>query len=341
MHATSQIILKNLSQRPDCQNGLWINPGHDDAPGSIRQAGTGLSLFCQNYNSYRYQLQNSEKVSFSAFGDGLSNKFNWIVLTLPRHKALLAMLLDCASSLLASDGVLWLAGENKAGIKSSERLLKRFFDDTHKLDNARHCTLYQARKPVQMGVFDATQYRQSWSVNYAGKSLKMLSYPGVFAHGHLDAGTALLLEALPDLNLDGNILDFGCGAGVIGTCIASRQPSATLSFLDSSALALQACKETLAANHLQGTLLASDGLSEVNGNYDHIISNPPIHSGIKTDNHLSLRLLDDVNRFIAPCGSMIVVANRHLPYEHWLHQRFKRLTELVSNNAFKVYQAKK
>jgi len=250
------------------------------------------------------------------------------------------MLLDCAASLLADDGILWLAGENKAGIKSADKALTSRFAGFKKLDSARHCTLYEAKLPLQQS-FSPAAYREEWLLNCNKVELKVASYPGVFAHGRLDAGTALLLETLAGLSFNGNILDFGCGAGVLGAYIATTCEAARVTFLDSSALALQACEETLAANHLNGSVMASDGLSEVRHSYDLVISNPPIHAGVKTDNQLSLRLLETVHEHINPGGRLILVANRHLPYENWLSQNFQQFEELATNRHFKVVAAGK
>ena len=248
-------------------------------------------------------------------------------------------MLDCASRLLAPGGVLWLAGENKAGIKSSEKLLKLHFMRTRKLDNARHCSLFEADAPLKQGSFESLDYQETWDLTCGNPGLKVVSYPGVFAHGRLDDGTALLLQALSSVELEGNVLDFACGAGVIGSCIAVMHENTSLTLLDTSALALKACSETLEANQLDGDILASDGLSELSGTFDIIVSNPPIHAGARTDSRLGVRLLESVHEHIRPGGKLILVANVHLPYENWLKTSFKRFGELAANENYKVIEA--
>jgi 16S rRNA (guanine1207-N2)-methyltransferase len=137
------------------------------------------------------------------------------------------------------------------------------------------------------------------------------------------------------------VLDFACGAGVIGSCIAAQHAGARVTFADTSALALKACEDTLSANHLQGTVLASDGFSDLSGSFDLVITNPPIHAGVRTDNRLGMRLMESVHRHIRAGGRLILVANLHLPYENWLSTRFKSCTQLASNENFKVIVAKK
>ncbi len=316
-----------------------MNPEADDCWRKARTDCTSLKLFSQDYGAYIFLQQSGADIEFSSFPQADKEKYQWLILNLPRQKALLGMMLECAAALLAEDGVLWLAGENKAGIKSADKLLKLHFGQVRKLDNARHCTLYEASHSKNQQSFDALSYRQQWALDCNHSSINITSYPGVFAHGRVDAGTALLLDALTQIDVTGDVLDFACGAGLIGACIAASRPETNVTLLDTNALALRACEETLATNQLSGTVLASDGLSEVKGKFDFIISNPPIHAGVKTDNLMSQRLLDSAHEHINPGGMLVLVANLHLPYENWLSQRFKRCRELRANAHYKVIAA--
>ena len=340
MFAVSQIIQRNLHRQRPVARVLWLNPEKDDGWRSVETTGGPPKLFSQDYSRHVFFHQAGANVEFAAFPQSENEQYDWIIVNLPRQKALLAMMLDCAVAMLSNDGVLWLAGENKAGIKSADKLLKKHFRQVRKIDNARHCSLYEASARLNQNTFDCRRYREKWTINYADSELRVLSYPGVFAHGRLDKGTGLLLKVLPKVDLDGDILDFACGTGVIGACIAAHHAGTQLTLLDSNALALKASRETLEANGLQGTILASDGLSGVDESYDVIVSNPPIHAGIKTDNHLGMRLLEQVQEHIRPGGRLILVANVHLPYEKWLKKRFKRLIELAADDNFKVIMAK-
>jgi len=339
MHNISQIIERNLHRHTSTGNGLWINPEKDPVWRYVKRSCGSLELLCQDFGAFLFHQQAGGDVQFAAFPMEDKTAYSWIILNLPRQKALLRMLLDYAASLLADGGVLWLAGENKAGIKSAGKILKTCFKRVVKLDNARHCTLYEAALPLNKHVFDPGIYQEKWMLGCSGNDLRVASYPGVFAHGRLDGGTALLLEQLAGLDFSGDILDFGCGAGVIGACIAGQNQDVNVTFLDTSALAIKSCEDTLAANQLSGSLLASDGLSQVTKSYDTIISNPPIHAGVKTDTRISIRLLESVREHLRPGGRLILVANRHLPYEKWLSQGFHQVKELVKNKHFKVIVA--
>lgn len=58
---------------------------------------------------------------------------------------------------------------------------------------------------------------------YRGIPLAFRTDAGVFSKGEVDDGTDLLLKSLPE-EMAGDILDLGCGWGVIGICVARRWP---------------------------------------------------------------------------------------------------------------------
>jgi len=342
MHPVSQIIERNLLNRPLSRGStLWINPEKDGCWLKAETHCNSLRLFSQDFGSFSFLLQAGADIEFAAFPQASEEKYDWIILNLPRQKALLRMMLDCAASLLSENGLLWLAGENKAGIKSAFKHLKSFFSQVRKLDNARHCTLFEAGTVLHQQAFDPAHYQQQWSLVCQGGNIDVISYPGVFAHGRIDAGSALLLDALSGQDLEGDVLDFACGAGVIGTCVSARKTVSSLTLLDNNALALRSSGETLAANGLDGIVLASDGLSELKSSFDLVVSNPPIHAGVKTDSRLSIRLLESVHEHIRPGGRLILVANVHLPYEKWLSNRFRRVDSLAENDNYKIIRAQK
>lgn len=339
VYPVSQIIERNLKRRKTGGSVLWINPERDDCWRALEPACSSLKLFSQEYGSYAFLRDAGATVEFAAFPHTDEEKYDWVIINLPRQKALLNMLLDYAATVLAKDGVVWLAGENKAGIKSADKRLKSYFGQIRKLDNARHCSLFEASTHLNQDIFDPSNHRDQWDLSCNGSGITVVSYPGVFAHGRLDNGTALLLHALATMELTGDVLDFACGAGIIGACIAAHHAVSSVTLLDTNALALKACTETLQANQLEGQVMASDGLSEINDIFDVVISNPPIHAGARTDNHLGLRLLESVHEHIRPGGKLILVANIHLPYENWLSARFKRFSELAANDNYKVIVA--
>ncbi|WP_421021397.1 methyltransferase, partial [Klebsiella pneumoniae] len=100
------------------------------------------------------------------------------------------------------------------GIEGAAKLLQAF-GKPRKLDSARHCQLWQVTVDQAPQATPLQSLAQRFELALEDGPLQVVSLPGVFSHGRLDRGTALLLKHLDNLP-SGHMLDFGCGAGVLG-----------------------------------------------------------------------------------------------------------------------------
>ena len=113
---------------------------------------------------------------------------------------------------------------------------------------------------------------------YRGYGLNFLTDAGVFSKGELDAGTRLLLDALPALS--GDVLDLGCGWGAIGVAVAKANKQARVVMADVNRRALGLARDNCQRNQVTAEVIESDGMSAVMGRaFDAIITNPPIRAG--------------------------------------------------------------
>lgn len=275
----------------------------------------------------------AERAQFGPAPDAVD--VDMALLVMPKSKDETRMLLAALAALLPSGGELLLAGANKGGIKSALKLLAGFGEPV-KIDSARHCSLYSVTLTQAVPPFALADWQQQFTLSVAGETLNVVSLPGVFSHGELDGGTRLLLENLPRVK-NGRLLDFGCGAGVIGAFLAKKAPQAQVEMLDVSALAVAASRLTLAANGLENaTVTPSNGLTALTGRFHQIITNPPFHTGVATDYSATEGFLAQVPKRLVQGGDMVLVANRFLKYEPLLKAGFAKLETLAENNQFKV-----
>ncbi len=345
MTPVSQIIWRNRHRLEAGKQCLLVAPPADDLAARLIRHGVPTDVLSLSHAAHLWHRQSGFSSTFSLDPDALHGVFQVAVFQ-PREKALLTLLLDFVACGLCNQDVVWLAGENRAGIRSAASQLDSFFDDTRKLDSARHCALYVARIPVAEGSFSAEKYLGSWSFECRGASVEVRDLPGVFAQGRLDPGSRLLLESLlsgaPDM-VTGRVLDFACGAGVIGCGLAIACPGIELTMLDDALLALESTKRSLAANGLEARVVASDGLSTLKPGaqapFDWIVSNPPFHAGVRQELGIARQFIRDCPALLAPGGSLCLVANAHLPYGRWLSELFRSVQVLAADRGYNVWLA--
>ena len=113
---------------------------------------------------------------------------------------------------------------------------------------------------------------------YRGHALRFTTDAGVFSKGEVDYGTATLLKALPE-EMNGRILDLGCGWGAVGVSLGRAYPDCDIVMSDVNRRALELSEKNAKANGVSVQIVESDGLENVPGSYDYIITNPPIRAG--------------------------------------------------------------
>jgi 16S rRNA (guanine1207-N2)-methyltransferase len=345
MHSTSELILRNAATFPGGPICL-INPPRDTLAIELQRSGiVEASVFTQDFGDQQFFAAAGINNQFGLLPDESALREH-VILFLPREKDRLEFLLHFLASHMPETGTLWLVGENKAGIKSAEGRLKQRFALAKKVDGARHCVLYQASQALAGTTFALDNYREDWTLPTPAGELKLQSLPGAFAHGRLDKGTALLLEFLQSpaaqkLKIKGKVMDFGCGVGVIGLLLKQQRPDSTLEMLDSSASALESVQASLQLNGFEAKVTAADGLDAIKGRYDWIISNPPFHKGVATNLGIARRMITRAPALLGNRGKLLLVCNRHLPYETWLADSFAGQEKVAENREFKVLLAYK
>jgi 16S rRNA (guanine1207-N2)-methyltransferase len=235
-------------------------------------------------------------------------------------------------SLLPVGTDVFVVGENRSGVRSAEQMLAEYCP-LNKIDSARRCGLYHGRLEKQP-TFDANAY---WG-EYAHDALTIKTLPGVFSRDGLDVGSQLLLSTLTP-HTKGKVLDVGCGAGVLAVSLASHSPKVRLTLCDVGAAAVEASKATLAANGIEGEVIASNVFSEINGRFDMIISNPPFHDGLQTSLDAAQTLIRGAVRHLNSGGELRIVANAFLPYPKVLDETFGFHEVIAQTGRFKVYRA--
>jgi 16S rRNA (guanine1207-N2)-methyltransferase len=260
------------------------------------------------------------------------------VLFLPKSRELTEYLLNTLAAFLPG-GLLYLVGEKRAGIERAAKQLTAF-GKARKLDSARHCQLWQVRVEQVPATPDLTALAKHYSLQLADGPLSVVSLPGVFSHGRLDVGSALLLQHLEQLP-EGHILDFGCGAGVLGAALKRRYPQSRVSLLDVDAFAVASSRLTLMENGLEADVICGDGIDAAPQDLSAILSNPPFHQGVHTHYQATEHLLRRATAHLNHGGQLRLVANSFLKYPPLIEQHLGPCQVLAEANGFRIYRANK
>jgi len=264
--------------------------------------------------------------------------FEAAVLFLPKSRDLAAYLLEALAGQMTT-GTLYLVGEKRGGIEGAAKQLQRF-GAPRKLDSARHCQLWQVSVQDAPPARPVEALAEHFELALADGPLQVVSLPGVFSHGRLDKGTALLLDHLDALP-EGKVLDFGCGAGVLGAVVKRRSPASDVTLLDVDAFAVASSRLTLAANGLKGEVLSGDGIEAAPRELTVILSNPPFHTGVHTHYEAAENLLRKSGEYLKKDGELRLVANSFLRYQPLIEQALGSCQVLGEGQGFRIYSARR
>ena len=177
------------------------------------------------------------------------------------------------------------------------------------------------------------------AIDVGGSVLTLRTDRGVFSHGRVDPGTAVLLRNAPPPPLEGTFLDLGSGSGVLALALARLAPLATVWAVDVNARARQLTAANAAANELPNVAVADPEGVPADVRFDLIWSNPPIRIG-KPALHA---LLSTWLRRLSSEGRAVLVVQKHLgadSLQRWLIDEGWPTTRLASSRGYRMLQVR-
>ncbi|MDB2406954.1 class I SAM-dependent methyltransferase [Jannaschia sp.] len=161
--------------------------------------------------------------------------------------------------------------------------------------------------------------------------------PGVFSADGIDPGSALLAEHLRGLS--GRVCDLGAGWGYLSAKILEQAAVTECHLVEAEHVALACARRTITDPRAQ--FHWADATVFSGGPFDAIVSNPPFHTSRKADPELGRAFVAAAARLMTPRGRLLLVANRHLPYETTLNAAFGEVTVLTDDRGYKVIEARR
>jgi 16S rRNA (guanine1207-N2)-methyltransferase len=165
--------------------------------------------------------------------------------------------------------------------------------------------------------------------------------PGMFSPDHADPGSQRLAAQF-DARLSGRVADLGAGWGWLAARALAGCPGITLLDLyEADARALDAARLNVPDPRAAFHWVDVARIARPQPAYDWVIANPPFHRGRAAEPGLGVAFIDAAARILKPTGSLLLVANRQLPYEAALARRFRDHTTLSEDAAYKVIAAER
>jgi 23S rRNA (guanine1835-N2)-methyltransferase len=272
----------------------------------------------------------------------LQNIYDLALIRVPKTLGLLEHQLISLRDHLQPDAQIILAGMVKMLPGSVWQLAERLLGPT---------TTSLARKKAKLIFAQAIPLEKPpqnpYPVRYRLENTDfwIVNHANVFSRDSLDIGTRFFLEHIPSGLGQCEIIDLGCGNGVVGLIAAQRNPEAIVHFVDESYMAIASAKENFEAAfgaERKATFQVGDGLKAFETeSADLILCNPPFHQQYLQGDQIAVGMFKEAKRVLRRDGELWVIGNRHLQYHAVLDRLFGGYSVVAANPKFVIHKTRK
>jgi len=298
-------------------------------------------LVCEQ--SYKPDAASLQHAGLTLVTEEDDRRYALVLLLPPRQREEARALLAHALTRVQPGGRIVVCATNNEGARTIESDLTKLVGEVQTLSKNKCRVFWTA--PLQESWNRALQ--TEWSTLDAPRTIadgRFISRPGVFAWDRIDMASALLAKHLPT-DLQGRAADLGAGYGYLSYELLTRCVRINaLDVYEAERRALELAERNLQsfADRVMLRYLWHDVTAQLPHRYDVIVTNPPFHTQSRLDRP------DIGQRFIAAAaealnrgGRLWLVANRHLPYETILNERFGEVKTVAMEQGFKVIEGVK
>ncbi len=163
--------------------------------------------------------------------------------------------------------------------------------------------------------------------------LTAYSRPSVFSHRKLDDGARQLIKHV-DIAPEDNVLDFGCGSGVVALACANRTHGKVFG-VDANTRAIECLARGAATNGMTNVtaLLNADGRLGLSVKIDVALANPPYFGDQKIWQHFTDACLSNLR----VGGSLLIVTKQPNWFAEYLEPKVESLSVAPSGHYFLVH----
>lgn len=171
------------------------------------------------------------------------------------------------------------------------------------------------------------------------RELELEILPGVFSQYGIDTGSKILLEVV-DIPENSEVLDLGCGCGVMGLTIAMRNTGTNVLMVDSDIRAVRLSRLNTKKNNIRNvTVELGDVTKDIPADkkFDVVVSNPPTHQG----KEVVKEFIEGSYEVLKKGGSVFFVVNRMESVLKRLREVFGNSEKIVRRQGYIVFKAVK
>lgn len=264
-----------------------------------------------------------------------------VLIRIPKALALLEQQLRALRDVVAPDTLIVAGAKARDVHTSTMQVFERVLGPT------RTSLAWKKARLIYCQVADivppAAPVTTDWLLD--GTDWLIHNHANVFSRGSLDIGARLFLENLPQ-DLQGHIVDLGCGNGIIGMRALVQNPLAQMTFVDESYMAVASSELNVAHNLPQEMdrcqFEVNNSLAGIEReSVQAVLCNPPFHQQHAITDHTAWQMFCDAKRCLQVGGELWIVGNRHLDYYQKLRRLFGNCTTVASNQKFLILKAVK
>ncbi|WHY92088.1 class I SAM-dependent methyltransferase [Neobacillus cucumis] len=147
-----------------------------------------------------------------------------------------------------------------------------------------------------------------WDFTLKNHRFRFKTDNGVFSKREVDFGSRILIEAFEMPDVEGSILDVGCGYGPIGLTMALTYPERMVHMVDVNERAIELAKENAVLNRIENVVIfESDRLTGVKtSDFAVVLTNPPIRAGKQVVHDI----FEQSHEYLASGGELWVVIQK-------------------------------
>jgi len=346
--AADEYLLNHVSEHCPAEEALNILVVNDSF-GALTVAllnTNKVTLWSDSYLSEQGALINiaennitAKDFSFVPSTETPKKKFDLVLYKVPKSHAYLEDQLCRLNAVLDRDCKFIAAGMAKNIHTSTLEMFEKYLGETKTSRAVKKARLIFSELQKQ-----ACQTRYPKSYRFDGFCYDISNHSNVFSREKLDIGTRFFLQHLPASEKYQTIIDMGCGNGLLGLFVASKNTQATVRFADESYMAVRSAEENFLSSALKNKA-SFDVMDCLEGcaakSADLILNNPPFHQQHATGDAVAWRMFNDAKRVLKKGGELLVVGNRHLSYHVKLKKIFNNCEQVAANKKFVILKSVK